>query len=127
MSVGRVVHEWSDKPFSYGLFDCCQFAAAVVEEQTGKNPMNAFSYDSKFGAYRIIRSYGSLKAAMLKVLGKPIAVDDAKHGDVLLIEADGQQLAGVVYLGRAVVRSRNGLIDMEQSSASAAWSVSCHK
>ena len=121
--IGHVIHEWADRPFEYGRFDCCQFAGEVIAAQTGENPMHRLHYTSEREAYRIINQYGSLEKAMRHFLGEPIAVADAKHGDVLLIDTDQGEASGVVYLGQAVIRHPNGLRSYDLSCARLAWSI----
>jgi hypothetical protein len=122
-ALAEIVHDWAGKPFRYGQ-DCCQFAGAVVEAVTGANPMNTLHYEGEQGAHDLIARFGSLRAAVTAVLGEPVPLTDTKTGDVVLIEMKGgDELVGVVINGRAVVRDKSGVRDLNLGVASLAWSV----
>ena len=119
--VRSVIDEWSARPFSYGN-DCCQFAGAMVEAITGKNPMAGFSYSNEREAYLIINKFGGLYPAMVATLGEPGGTP--KDGDVTIHDMkNGLQIAGSVYQGRSVVKTEHGLVDWPLSWAKAIWSI----
>ena len=132
MTIFNIIQEWADKPFEYGM-DCCQFVAACVEDRTGRNPMAAFKYSNEDEALAIISRYGSLGAAIRATLGDSIPVDQAKDGDVLLVnirqnlpylaEIVGDEIAAVCWKGRAVVKTFNGVTDWPLNKATEAWRV----
>ena len=125
MSLSEVIREWSDKPFEYGTADCCQFVGAVVEEVTGNNPMDGFSYTDQRGAESAID--GDLQARITEVLGDPIPVSQAKNGDVLMIDMDGKPLVAIMLGGQAVYKTSHGITDWPASVAVCAWSAECRK
>ena len=115
----KVIQKYTGIPFSYGL-DCCQFVGECVESITGKNPMDGFEYSNEAEAYEVIGKYGKLEDAMRATLGEPY--DGYKDGDICLLEMkDGQQLAGVVFQGRVVVRAKRDLMDLPASAAKIVW------
>ena len=115
----EVIKKYAGLPFRYGQ-DCCQFAGECVEAITGKNPMLGFLYDDEKSAYDIIHSYGDLEGAALSLLGDPYT--GHKDGDVCLLEIKGRQLIGIIFNGRAVVRTeQTGLMDLPINRAKLIW------
>ena len=79
-----------------------------------------FPYRGEDGANQLIASYGSLENCIRAQFGEPY--DGCKDGDVLLYDlADGQQIAGIVYKSRGVVRTKNGLMDWPLEGARFVW------
>lgn len=114
-----VIDKYAELPFRYGL-DCCQFAGECVESLTGKNPMDALTYSNEREAYKIIKSFGGLEAAMRHFLGEPY--DSHKDGDVCIMDNnEGRELAAVIYRDRVVARVENGLMDYPISRATLIW------
>lgn len=132
MSIHAVIQEWSDKPFTWGC-DCCQFAAAVVEDLTGHNPMRELRYSTESEAREIIDRHGGLAHAMQAVLGDSIAVENASDGAVLLINLQdnaphlartaGPAMAGVLWKGQAIVRTAKTVMAWPLAWADRAWQV----
>jgi hypothetical protein len=117
--VREVIDKYSAIPFSYGL-DCCQFVGECVESVTGKNPATNFLYSGEAEAMALIQSYGSLDALVTSVFGKPY--DGQKDGDITVHnQSDGTQIAGVVYRGRSIVRTKAGLMDWPIDSTIGVW------
>jgi hypothetical protein len=87
----------------------------------GYNPMDRFEYSNGREANEIIESFGSLEGAITHTLGEPTG--EIADGNVVLYElTDGSQAAGVIYLGRGVVRTKNGITDLPVDMAKAVWS-----
>lgn len=132
MSVHAIINRWAALPFRYGL-DCCQFAGEVIEDIAGRNPMAAFAYENRPQAMAIIEEYGSLRAAITATLGEPIPVREARDGDALLVdlraclprmaELIGDEIVGVAWRDRCVVRTSTGVTDWPMSRATACWSA----
>lgn len=132
MSIHAVINRWAGKPFGYGRgLDCCQFAGEVIEELTGHNPMSAFTYANKWQAWAIIAEYGSLRTAVSATLGDEVPATEARDGDPLLVdvrthlprmaELVGDEMIGVCWKGRCVVRTNQGVTDWPLEWATAAW------
>lgn len=127
MSILGVIHEWSSRPFCYGVSDCCRFAGAIVEEVTGKNPMDAFDYHDERTAKRVIARYGGLEQAVTATLGPPVSPETAEDGDVLMVESEQGPAVATCYRRRAVVLTPNGPTDWPLEWATRCWKVSCRK
>ena len=110
-----------DRPFEYGTFDCCQFVSACVNEMKGKNPMSIFDYENEAEAYKIINRFGSLIEAIDDTLGADARTDDPQDGDVSVHDSPLGQLAGIVYRGRCVVKTKSGIMDWPLQTAVAFW------
>lgn len=46
-NVQTALNKWQRRQFSYGDADCCQFAAFIVNEMTGKDYASQFDYESE--------------------------------------------------------------------------------
>lgn len=122
VSVRSVIDAWSSKPFSYGE-DCCQFVGACIESITGENPAKQFTYSTESEAREIISAHSDLYGLFSSLFGEP-ASGPFQDGDVTVHDmTNNEQIAGVIYRGRAVVRTRTGLVDWPIESAKAVWSV----
>lgn len=120
--IQDVLNRWAEKPLRFGVSDCCQFAGAVVEALRGHNPMSRFSYMGYREAQQLIRSFGSLEAAVSDTLGEPVPVHHAVDGMVLLADMpNGESIVGVAYLGRFIVRTDVGITDWDIEAARLAW------
>jgi hypothetical protein len=100
------------KSFEWGVFDCCLFAADVVQALTGVDLMSEFrgKYDTELSAYRLIRTSGGddLYAAVSKQTTAQgmteINPRTAQRGDLVLVNSADRQAMGVVGLdGRFAV------------------------
>jgi len=117
--VFDIIQKYDRMPFRYGL-DCCRFAAECVESITGKNPMAGIEYSNEAEAYAIIDRHGDLEGALRAHLGEPY--DGRKDGDVILAEcSDGSQLAGIIFNGVCVVRTKVGIADWPIRRARLVW------
>jgi hypothetical protein len=126
--IRAIIDKYAARPFGYGGVDCCQFVGECIEVFTGDNPATGFLYADEAGALAHIERYGSLEALVTAKLGEPydertVRVD-IKNGDVVVFDqADGSQIAGVVYQGRGVVRTETGLTDWPLEGARAVWPI----
>lgn len=117
------MHKYAAMPFEYGA-DCCTFVGECLVAMGHRNPMEFFDYNSERQAYRIIKNWGGLKAAVSAFLGEPY--DGIKDGDVCLIDDNkGREAVAIVYNGRIVARVENGLMDYPLDRALTVWDVKC--
>ena len=111
-----VIRKYADLPFRYGL-DCCAFVAECIEVNTGKR-VN-FEYETEEQAQSILDRFGSLEAAITDRLGKPYF--GFEDGFVALVKTRAQEVAGIVYRGRVLVRVATGLNDLPAHRAYKVW------
>jgi len=79
--------------FEYGTFDCCTFAAGMVQEATGWDPMEEFR-----GKYSTVEEYEALMEELhgtkilykilIKKFGKPVHGSYARHGDIVWFDGN---------------------------------------
>ena len=117
------------RPFAYGCWDCCLFAADIVEAMTGTDPAAELRgrYADVMEAMRIIRSYGGMAAMLDELLGTaPIKPALASRGDVVLLhppkDGDIEQI-GTCLGDAAIVASESGPRFRPMSHAIAAWRI----
>lgn len=89
-----------ERPFEWGDFDCCLFAADCVQAMTGEDPAADFRgrYKTKLGAAKALKRIGAgdLESTLDKILGEPIK-EHAQKGDICLVETEEGPAAGVIY------------------------------
>jgi len=123
-NLAAVIRDWSDRPFRYGLTDCCQFAADAVRLRRPGDPMRRFCYSDEDSARALVNQYGSLRDAIASELGKPVDVSETTDGDVLLVDSPVfGQAAAIRYRGRCIVRTATGVTDWPLSRAVCGWRV----
>ncbi len=84
----QALNTWEKRPFSYGVADCCQFAAHVANVITGRDYTNAFPiYSSEEEANRIIATWGGLAPMLRSILGEPS--EQLEDGDPVLLDLPG--------------------------------------
>ena len=124
-----------DKPFAWGDFDCCLFAASCVEAALGFDPGADFrgAYATRGQAFRLLRrrwggGVDELAAAMAAAHGWPgVAPLMARRGDVALVMADDGwgALAVVDLSGRAAAfpAPKSGLSLVPLTACLRAWRI----
>lgn len=118
--MNPVIAKYADLPFSYSRVDCCQFVAEYLATSTGVNLADDFAYDDEAGALAHIARFGSLEALITSVLGPPYF--GYKDGDVaLIVQSNGNEVAGVFDRGRVVARVECGLVDLPPERARKVW------
>lgn len=131
----RFLIDNAEKPFIWGLRDCCLFAADAVESITGVDLAADFrgqykDQESAFAAIKKITGGSTVEDAAvycavkhgLKELSGPLY---AQRGDLVLVADNGNTVAGVIHLnGRhAVVVGETGLKRVSIRSVKRAWRV----
>jgi hypothetical protein len=112
-------------PFEWGVHDCALFAAACVYAVTGVDALGAWrgGWSNARTARSLQARHGGLMLAVSKVMGPALpAIELAKRGDLLLINAERPWLA-VCEGTRWWVPSKTGLAMGRTSLASVFWPV----
>lgn len=119
-----------DKPFAWGIRDCCLWAADAVYAVTLRDMACDIrgSYWSARQAARVLRDRGGLEAMVTRRMGAPINVTEAIDGDVcLLVPQAHDRLAeaigalGVLWRGSILAQGENGLAVHRVNCAQLWW------
>ena len=115
------------QPFSWGVNDCCTFAADAVQAITGQDPAppGLRVHRTAAQAARTLRRHGGVAAIARRALGQPGDPAQACVGDVALVPAGkgGQACLAIVNGTVAFVPSAVGLISVSMADAQCAWRV----
>jgi hypothetical protein len=111
------------EPFSYGVHDCCQFAARAVEAITGEYPAHRWQYRNEIGAYRLIHEAGGIDQLITQALGEPVHASLAGRGDVVLAELEAGLTAGVCVGRHCAFPAQVGVTFRPRSAILKAWKV----
>ena len=122
MKVYQALNKWQRREFKYGDADCCQFAAFVVHELTGKDYSQQFQYDSEAQAELLVGREGELVDFLGSILGQPS--QQLKDGDpcVVSIPLIGQ-VCGVKLAQSVVCLTEKGMSRIPERYLIAGWSV----
>lgn len=116
-----------DKPFKWGKYDCCLFAASCVEVMTGFDYMKdeRGTYKTEKGAKKALKGK-TLFANLRAKLGKPIPLAMAQRGDVIYHVFDTGPAVGICigqetfFVGREV---KEGLVTIPTLECSKAFKI----
>ncbi|WP_339935151.1 DUF6950 family protein [Vreelandella glaciei] len=89
----------SERPFSWGEFDCCLFAADCCIAICGVDPAADYRgrYTTEIGAKRVLRNiHGSLEGAW-DAHFKRVRINMRQRGDVVLFDSEHGRCVGVVW------------------------------
>lgn len=121
-SVQMALNSWKRRQFEYGDADCCQFAAFIVKEMTGKDYISQFTYDSEEKANELISSEGELVNLVGTVLGEPS--NELKDGDPCVVDLPViGQVCGVKYKASVVCLTARGMKQIPDRYLILGWSV----
>lgn len=114
------------RPFRYGDWDCCLFAADAIQQVTGVDIAAEFrgKYGSRREAYDLIRSVRLVAERVAALHGmQQVPITYARRGDMALIPRARDYSLGIVSLtGKEIVvlRSRK-LMTLPLSYGLVAW------
>tara|TARA_R110002153_G_scaffold118340_1_gene263091 strand:- start:1967 stop:2338 length:372 start_codon:yes stop_codon:yes gene_type:complete len=121
-SVQMALNSWKRRQFEYGDADCCQFAAFIVKEMTGKDYISQFTYDSEEKANELINGEGALVNLVGTVLGEPS--DELKDGDPCVVDLPViGQVCGIKYQNSVVCLTTKGMKQIPDRYLIHGWSV----
>ena len=130
-------HNWTDlltnfiqsrrnTPFVWGKNDCCLFPADAVLAMTGEDKAADFrgTYNSAIGAKRALKKkgYSNIEEALTSILGAPVSRLSVRRGDVVLVDYEGQEVAGVMY-GQVLVPGVDQLATVSPLNIKKVWRV----
>ncbi len=99
------------RPFSWGEFDCCLFAADCCEAVCGVDPAAPYRgrYTTEVGAKRVLRNtHGSLEGGW-DACFKRVPVSMAQRGDVVLFDSEHGRCVGVVWANAVFAVTEEGV------------------
>lgn len=113
-------------PFSWGKHDCCMFAADAVIAITGYDYAEVFRhrYTTELGAYRVLKREGfsGVEEVLTGLLGEASPRLAACRGDVVLIEHNGSDTAGIMF-GDVVVPGISKLETLSPLAIKKVWRI----
>ena len=115
-AVRDALLEYANAPFSYGVLDCCLFAARVAERITGIDYAQRFTHKTESEAYTYIAEYGDLSGLISDTLGlDPVGVESLEIGDPVLVKFPiVGELIGV-FMGRdAICKTQGGTVTSDR-------------
>lgn len=126
--LDAVIVEATAKPFRYGAFDCCLFAADAVRAMTGVDPAQSWRgcYRGLRGALQMIRREGDVPAIVTSRLGiAPLEGHAARRGDLVWRPGPpaGYGAVGVCIGLHCVYPSDRGLAFMPRDEGRLYWMV----
>ena len=99
------IESFRDRPFAWGVNDCCIFAGACLEAVTGLNPAAGFKgrYRTREEAEAILRGLGpgGLLGLLSRRFGPQVMPFEAQRGDLVVAMGEGGASIGILWGGRA--------------------------
>jgi len=125
-AVRQTMLKYANKPFEYGVLDCCLFAAKVAEEIEGVDYGSLFEHHNEDEAYRYINEAGgTIEGLITKTLGRePVSVDELSLGDPVVCNLPiiGETL-GVYSKTGAILKTTNGAINISRDRILKGWKL----
>ena len=115
--------------FVWGSHDCWTAAATIACAVTGRDPAAALrgTYDTEEEADAVLARAGGLEAlvaaAMVEFGAPECDPAFAQRGDIVLVEAGNQLMAGVVADARIAVPGADGMHLLRLGRARRAWAI----
>ncbi|ASN67554.1 hypothetical protein 9F7_6 [uncultured Caudovirales phage] len=97
--LSEVIKAALERPFSWGEFDCCLFAADCAVAVCGTDPAESYrgTYKTEAGAKRALKKrHGSLEAAWDACFTR-VAPAFIQRGDIAMYEAPGGKAMAVFW------------------------------
>ena len=118
-----------DKPFVWGIRDCCLWAADAAHAVTGRDMASDLRgcYWSARQAIHLVRDRGGMEAMVTARMGEPIDVSEAIDGDVCLLRPEvhecipGLGALGVLWRGSILAQGDKGLAVHRINNATTWW------
>lgn len=121
-TITEALNAWKRRDFDYGDADCCQFAAFIVKEMTGKDYISEFTYNTEEQAEAFIKQEGALVDLVRTVLGKTST--ELKDGDPCIIDLPViGQVCGIKYQESVVCLTTKGMKQIPERYLIHGWSV----
>lgn len=113
-----------ERPFVYGEWDCCLFAAHVVYQLTGIDFSETYrGYKSQAGASLMLHQNGGVEGIATRHLGEPIPPLMARRGDVVTAIVDRQESLGICDGPVGIFLTMTGITQIPLADCNNAWRV----
>ena len=124
-AVRQTMLEYAAEPFTWGVLDCCQFAAKVAEKITGTDYSKGFLYASEDAAEEIINSADGLENLITEILkSESVSVDFLKVGDPVLLNIPVMgNMIGVFNGNDAIIKLKQRAVLIQRSRISKGWNL----
>lgn len=132
--MSRRLHDWQqrlhdcvaermERPFAWGVQDCCLFAADCLHAVTGVDPAADLrgTYSDAQGAARVLGFLGGVVDLAIRHCGPVIPTALAQPGDIGLTTQDGRQTLAVCTGMHWHVPAAAGLVALDAAQVSRAW------
>ncbi|CAI8968837.1 MULTISPECIES: DUF6950 family protein [Pseudomonas] len=109
--LNDVIKAARERPFSWGEFDCCLFAADCAMAVCGTDPAQVYrgTYKTEAGAKRALKkNHGSLEAAWDFHFAR-VAPAFIQRGDVVIYDAPGGRSMAVFWAGEFWATTEDGV------------------
>lgn len=125
--ISELINEWSARPFSWGVTDCCQFARAAAWRLHGI-AFDAPAYISERDAVRALRRLGGYPGLLVQAgLQRRRALMAARRGDFVVFAHEGPGLfdQGIALVTGVTAHAPTllGLSAIERPQWVEAWGV----
>lgn len=120
--LSHLVSEVHGLKFAWGKLDCCLWAAACVEAQTGVDHAAGIrgTYSSAGTAARVVKRMGGLRG-IGRLAGAPVAPLLAQHGDIGIVRSGGKPVLALCAGPSWLVITSLGLINAPLGAATHCW------
>lgn len=122
-AIREVMIEHANKPFEWGVRDCCMFAAAVAERVEGVDFSRGYDHCSEATASAHISAAGSLESLITNILDRPpVELDQLAMADPVLVDLPGIGPAVGVFNGAdAIVKTTRGAVRVASHRITKGW------
>lgn len=123
VTVAAYVAQSSAQPFVWGQTDCMLWCATLVAARRGDDPAADLrgTYDSAFGARRIVMAAGGLRALSRQRMGPPDPVPGADG--VCVARWRGQTICGIRSAGHLILKTPGGVMLPEGADILDYWKL----
>ncbi len=123
MNPAHFIEQQRSRPFAWGEWDCCQYAAEWVRVATGKDHRASFpAYSNEAEAREVLTKAGGLPRLVSQFL-KSVHKSQAMRGDLLLANDEGGGALGICDGVWSFHVGPDGLTPFRTASAIHAWRV----
>lgn len=121
IDVLKALNKWKRREFNYGDSDCCSFVAFIVNELTGVNHRDRFTYDNEQQAYGIIDAHGGFEGLIDSVFGEPSEPSDGSP--VMLKLPMVGKVMGIKLDDTAVCVTKFGMSQISDRYVIRSWNI----